>query len=240
MDNFKESLKVKREKTGEIIFTEPLKKLLIELMKGNISKKELMEMTHIGDKGTVELKIQKMVAQSPELEPLYNEYISRKSENFQGYEFRAEAIEMLRQDYSQSDMAKKIGIARRSFSTKIRRLQEKNSDNILGMLLKEHAERKIKRMHITDDILLAINLKLDEYEEQYPVGLARYEKRNTTEIRRENLQRVVSLIERLRQEGTTLKELDARKIISEANYRKYRLELEALSKIAEGNQEKEQ
>ena len=36
------------------------------------------------------------------------------------------------------------------------------------------------------------------------------------------------------------KELSERKIISEANYRRYRLELDALTKIAEGNQEKEQ
>ena len=240
MSDFKESLIVERERSGAIIITESLKKLLIELMKGNISKKEFMEMTHIGDKGTVELKIKEIVAQNPELEPLYSEYIERKSENFLGYEFRAEAIEMLRKDYSQSYMAEKIGVSIRSFSTKMKQLQEKNSDNILGILLKEHAIRKLRKIPITDDILLDINLKLDQYEEQYPVGLARYEKRDTSQIRRENLQRVISLIDGLRQEGITLKELDERKIISEANYRRYKLELEALSKIMDDRQEKEQ
>jgi len=240
MNDFKESLKVEREKSGEIIVTEPLKKLLIELMKGNISKKELMETTRIGDKGTVELKIQEIVAQNPELEQLYNEYVARKSENFQGYEFRAEAIEMLRKDCSQSAMAKKIGVTTRTFSAKMKKLQEKNSDNILGILLNEHAARKMKRIPITDDVLLIINLKLDEYEQQYPVGTARYEKRDVLEIKRENLQRVVSLIDELRQEGITVKELNDRKIISEANYRRYRLELEALSKILDDKQEKEQ
>lgn len=36
MNEFKESLKVGRENSGEIIITEPLKNMLIELMKGNI------------------------------------------------------------------------------------------------------------------------------------------------------------------------------------------------------------
>lgn len=240
MNDFKESLKVEREKSGEIIITEQLQNLLIELMKGNISKKELMERTHIGDKGTVELKIQEVVTQNPELKPLYNDYIARKSENFEGYIFRAEAIEMLRNDYSQSFMAEKIGVSRRGFSGKIKKLQEKNSDNILGKLLKEHAERKMKKLTIDDDVLLAINISLDEYEQQYPVGLARYEKRNTLEIRRDNLQKVVSLIDGLRQDGISLKELSERKIISEATYRRYKMELDELSKILDGKEEKEQ
>lgn len=240
MNDFKESLKVEREKSGEIKITEQLKDLLIELMKGNISKKDLMEKTHIGDKGTVELKIQEIVNQNSELKPLYNDYIARKSENFDGYEFRAEAIEMLRNDYSQSFMAERIGVTRRSFSKKMKELQEKNSDNILGKLLKEHAGRKIKKIPIEPDSLLTINLSLDEYEHEFPVGLARYEKRNTLEVRKDNLQKVVSLIDGLRQDGITLKELSERKIISEANYRRYRLELEELSKILDGNEEKEQ
>lgn len=240
MNDFKESLRVERENSGEIIITEQLQKILIELMKGNISKKELMEQTGIGDKGTVELKIQELVALKPQLKPLYEEYVSRKNENFNGYEFRAEAIEMLRKDASQSAMAEKLGVARRSFSKKIKDLQEKNSDNILGILLREHAVRKEKKIPVSDDILLLINLQLDEYEQQYPVGPSRYEKRDTIELKKENLQRVISLIDGLRQSGVTLKELSERKVISEANYRRYRLELEALNQIEEGNQVKEQ
>lgn len=240
MNNFKESLKVEREKSGEIIMTEPLQNLLIELMKGNISKKEVMEMTGIGDKGTVELKIKEMVAQNPGLKPIYNEYMEGKRENFEGYAFRAEAIEMLREDYSQTTMAKKIGVTRRSFSAKIKQLQEENSDNILGILLKQHAERKLRKTTISVEDLLIINLSLDEYEEQYPVGTARYEKRTSQEIRKENLTKVVSLIDKLRQDGITLKELSEKRIISEANYRRYRLELDALSKLLDDKEEKEQ
>ena len=99
MNDFKESLRVERDKFGKITVTESLKNLLIELMKGNITKPELMARTGIGDKGTVELKIKEIVAENPELRPLYEEYLAGKRENFMGYQFRAEAIEMLRREF---------------------------------------------------------------------------------------------------------------------------------------------
>ena len=240
MNEFKESLKVERDKFGKITITESLKNLLIELMKGNISKNEVMSITGIGDKTTVELKIKEIVAENPELRPLDEEYLAGKREDFMGYQFRAEAIEMLRKDYSQSAMAKKIGISRRSFSFRMQELQKQNSHNILGRLLKEHAERKLSKKTLTAEGLLAINLELDEYEQQYPVGLCRYEKRNPLEVRRENFQKVVSLVEGLRTEGISLSELSEKKIISEAVYKRYKQELEVLTKLLDDKQEKEQ
>lgn len=239
MNEFKESLKVEREKSGKIIITEQLKDLLIDLMKGNISKKQLMEMTGIGDEVSIENKITEMVSEDNKLIPLYEEYIAKKRKNFEGYEFRAEAIEMLRKDYSQSVMAKLIGVSRRSFSTKMKNLQEKNEDNILGKLLKRHAERKMKRQELTDEEFVAINLSLDGYEEQYPVGLSRYEKRTTIESRIENLERVISTIESMLKEGITLQEISDRKIISEGMYRKYKTEYENLTKILDGDGKEE-
>lgn len=241
MNEFKESLKVVRKNSGEIIITEQLKSLLIELMKGNIFKKELMEITGIGDEGSVERKIEEIVGgkDKEKLKPLYDEYISKKRENFEGYEFRAEAIEMLRRDYSQSVMAKLLGIPRKSFSTKMKKLQEKNKENILGDLLKEHAERKMKRQEITDEEIIKINLALDEYEEQFPVGLVKYEKRTSQEVRKQTLEKVISAIENMRAEGMTLQQISERKIISEGMYRKYKAELENLIKILDGNGEEE-
>ena len=104
MNEFKESLIVQRKNSGEIIINSQLKDLLIELMKGNISKNEVMSLTGIGDKTTIEIKIEEIVGQNPELKELYQEYISNKNTNFEGYNFRPEAIEMLRKDYSQNTM----------------------------------------------------------------------------------------------------------------------------------------
>ena len=233
MNEFKESLGVSRESSGKIIITNPLKDLLIELMKGNISKQDVMNLTGIADKQTVEIKIQEIVAENPELSLLYEEYMSRKNTNFNGYNFRAEAIEMLRGDYSQSFIAKKIGVSRRTFSTKMKELAERNQKNILGQLLKQHAERQMKRQIIDDIELVKINNQLDEYEKEFPVGVARYEKRSAIQVRKENVLKVVEAIEGLFEEGYTIKELSEKGIVSESSYRKYREEAINLSKILE-------
>lgn len=233
MNEFKESLIVSRENSGKIIITDQLKNLLIELMKGNISKNEVMNLTGIGDKTTVEIKIEEIVAQNPELKDLYEEYMASKSANFNGYNFRPEAIEMLRNDYSQSFMAEKIGVSRRSYSTKMKKLADENKDNILGNLLYKHSSRQMKRQKIDDIELAKINIQLDEYEKEFPVGQTRYEQKSCIEVRLENVLRVTHTIEELLENGYTLKQLDEEGIISESSYRKYREEAINLSKILE-------
>lgn len=240
MNEFKESYRVEREDGGKIIMTDTLKEILIDLLKGNISKKDVMSKTGIGDKQTIEIKIQEMVAANPELTLLYEEYVARKSKNFNGYNFRAEAIEMLQNDYSQSQMAEKIGINRRSFSTKMKKLEEENFDNQLGQLLREHSERKMKRQELTNKEKVKIQCMLDEYMEEHPVAQTRYEDRNPIEVRLETITRVLETIEDLLACEITLKELSEEKIISESSYRKYREEVENLNKILDGRDRKEE
>jgi len=238
MNEFKESLSVSRENSGKIIMTDPLKNLLIELMKGNISKNQVMDLTGIGDKRTIEIKIEEVVAKSPELKLLYEEYMSRKSSDFNGYNFRPEAIEMLRKNYSQSVMAERINISRRTFSTKMKKLAQENKDNILGKLLLEHADRQMKRKKVSNTELLQINIELDQYEAEFPVGPTRDEKRSSIEIRRDNALMVLQTIEELLGNGYTLKQLDKEGIISESSYRRYKEEAINLSKILEDNTSK--
>lgn len=240
MNEFKESYKVKREDSGKIIITDSLKNILIDLLKGNITKKDVMNKTGIGDKQTIEIKIQEMVASNIELKELYEEYIAKKSKNFNGYNFRAEAIEMLQNDYSQSQMAEKIGINRRSFSTKIKKLEEENLGNQLGELLREHAERKMKRQELTNKEKIKVHCMLDEYMEEHPVGQTRYESRNPIEVRLESTTKVLKTIEELLESGMTLKQLSEEKIISESSYRKYREEALHLNEILNGIDRKEE
>lgn len=231
MNDFKQRIKVDRTNSGEIIITEELKNVLIHLMKNDISKKEAMELTGIGDKGTVEIKMQELINMNPNLMNLYNEYIARKSKNFEGYTFRREAIDMLRNDISQSHMAEYIGVNRRTFSTKMKNLQEDNKNNELGKLLQEHANRKMKRKTITLMEQAKINYILDEYEENYPVGNAKYENKDFIETRFKTIAEMLNTVNDLINEGNTIKELSENKIISESSYRKYKIEAENLKKI---------
>lgn len=234
MNDFKESIKIERDKSGKIAITEELKDILIQVMNGEMTKKQAMEITGIGDKGTIELKIQELVKLNPESIQLYQNYISKKNNNFNGYSFRAEAIDMLRKDYSQSEMATRLKgiISRRAFSTKIKNIEEReNPDSILRKLLIEHAERKMKRQEINKEELIKINLLLDEYVEEHSIGMPRYEKRNPLEVRLENYKRVLESIDLLMQDGMTLKQICDKGIITEGTYRKYRTEVESLTEI---------
>ena len=239
MNDFKEGYKVERKNTGEIVITNALKEILIELLKGNLTKNEVMDRTGISDKTTVEIKLKQLVALNPELSLLFEEYMSRKSVNFNGYNFRAETIDMLRNDYSQSFMAEKIGINRRTFSGKIKKLQEENSDNELGKLLQEHADRKMRRKEISPEELIKINFMLDEYEEKYPVGAVCYTTANPVEERFEHISKILGKVQGLLDSGLTIKQLNQKNIISESSYRKYKEEAENLSKILEGRNRKE-
>lgn len=224
---------VPRTRSGQIIITEALKGLLIECMRGNITKKEVMERTGIGDKGTVEIKIQQLVAQNPELTELYKRYLERKRKlSRKEYDFKAEAIQMLRMDLSQTEMAAIIGVPVRTFSTKMKELQKANKDNQLGTLLEEHFSRKMRRQKQTAEKYFLMCVALDEYEKEHPVGNARYDQRDPLEIRREYLQKVVSLVENGRGTKATPEESTGGSV-SESYLRKCRAELEALEKIME-------
>lgn len=242
MNDFKESIKIERDKSGKIAITEGLKNILIQVMNGEMSKKQAMDITGIGDKGTIELKIQELVKLNPELTQLYQNYISKKRKNLNGYSFRAEAIDMLRKDFSQSEMARKLKgiISRRAFSTRIKEIEEReDSDSILRKLLIEHAERKMKRQEISPEKLIKINLLLDEYVEEHSIGMPRYEKRNPLEVRLENYKRVLEAVRLLMQDGMTLKEICDKGIITEGTYRKYREEVDNLTIILNKNAEQQ-
>jgi hypothetical protein len=139
---------------------------------------------------------------------------------------------MLRKELSQSEMAVRLGVPIRSFSTKMQRLQEANKGNTLGRLLEEHAHRKMKRKVQTAEEYFLMCIALDDYEEEHPLGEYRYGNRNSLDIRREYLQRVVSLVEKGRGTKATSEEL-TEKSVSDSYYRKCKAELATLNQIME-------
>ena len=104
-------------------------------------------------------------------------------------------------------MAEKIGVNRRSYSTKMKKLEKENEDNILGRLLFEHADRKMRRQEISPVELVRINVQLDQYEEEFPVGTTIYEKKSAIEERKENVLKLIETIEDL--DKKILESLDA-------------------------------
>lgn len=219
---------IERKKGGEIIITSALKAQIIDLLQGKIEKKDIKG---IGDEETIERIMLKIVAENLELDALLYKYKEKGRTNYEGYNFRPEAIEMLRQDCSQTDMAAKLNIPRKSFSVFMKRVREENADNELGQLLREHSERKIKKIDLDEDEKNEINKILDRYEIEHPVGEARFESKDPIKSRYDNLRKLLSTVERMLEEGYTLKELSAKKIISESYYWKYKEEAKYLAII---------
>lgn len=237
MNDFKNSLKVERDKNGRILLNKQLEELFIDFMKGKISKKDLMELTGILDKNTVEIKIEELIIQKPQLKGIYEEYLSKKRKSFKDYEFLGEAIEMLKGDYSQSDMAKNIKVNRRTFSTKMKKLEEKNQDNILGSLLKEHSERNIKEARKKESLeeknnrRIWVTKQLDIFIEENKLKIETLSGNSLNSIRLNNMEKTLEVVDSLIQKGKTIKQLDEEGIISESMYRKYRAEVENLKRI---------
>ena len=60
------------------------------------------------DVKTLKHKIEELASNDIEWNNLFNKYYERRN-NYNGYDFKAEMIEMLEEDMSQNQMAKKIG-----------------------------------------------------------------------------------------------------------------------------------
>lgn len=70
------------------------------------------------DVKTLKQKIQNLASSDIEWNKLFSEYNGKRND-YNGYDFKAEMIEMLIEDLSQTQMAKKIGIPRETLTTKI-------------------------------------------------------------------------------------------------------------------------
>ena len=73
------------------------------------------------DVKTLKQKIQNLASSDIEWNKLFSEYNGKRND-YNGYDFKAEMIEMLIEDLSQTQMAKKIGIPRETLTTKINQL----------------------------------------------------------------------------------------------------------------------
>ena len=90
------------------------------------------------DVKTLKQKIQNLASSDIEWNKLFSEYNGKRND-YNGYDFKAEMIEMLIEDLSQTQMAKKIGIPRETLTTKINQLGDNDE---LKQELKKHSTRK--------------------------------------------------------------------------------------------------
>ena len=131
------------------------------------------------DVKTLKQKIQNLASSDIEWNKLFSEYNGKRND-YNGYDFKAEMIEMLIEDLSQTQMAKKIGIPRETLTTKINQLGDNDE---LKQELKKHSTRKKNHKKLSDEEKLKLMIFIDEYIEKNNIEKGReYENTKGTKI----------------------------------------------------------
>lgn len=131
------------------------------------------------DVKTLKQKIQNLASSDIEWNKLFSEYNGKRND-YNGYDFKAEMIEMLIEDLSQTQMAKKIGIPRETLTTKINQLGDNDE---LKQELKKHSTRKKNHKNLSDEEKLKLMIFIDEYIEKNNIEKGRdYENTKGTKI----------------------------------------------------------
>ena len=191
------------------------------------------------DVKTLKQKIQNLASSDIEWNKLFSEYNGKKND-YNGYDFKAEMIEMLIEDLSQTQMAKKIGIPRETLTTKINQLGDNDK---LKQELKKHSTRKKNHKKLSDEEKLKLMIFIDEYIEKNNIEKGReYENTKGTKIEQRLffLNQILNLYDNVKENYPDLneKQISEQLDFSPSTIRKYKKEKELLTNLRDNDIEK--
>ena len=191
------------------------------------------------DVKTLKQKIQNLASSDIEWNKLFSEYNGKRND-YNGYDFKAEMIEMLIEDLSQTQMAKKIGIPRETLTTKINQLGDNDE---LKQKLKKHSTRKKNHKKLSDEEKLKLMIFIDEYIEKNNIEKGReYENTKGTKIEQRlfYLNQILNLYDNVKENYPDLneKQISEQLDFSPSTIRRYKKEKELLTNLREKDMEK--
>ena len=191
------------------------------------------------DVKTLKQKIQNLASSDIEWNKLFSEYNGKKND-YNGYDFKAEMIEMLIEDLSQTQMAKKIGIPRETLTTKINQLGDNDK---LKQELKKHSTRKKNHKKLSDEEKLKLMIFIDEYIEKNNIEKGReYENTKGTKIEQRlfYLNQILNLYDNVKENYPDLneKQISEQLDFSPSTIRRYKKEKELLTNLRDNDIEK--
>lgn len=191
------------------------------------------------DVKTLKQKIQNLASSDIEWNKLFSEYNGKKND-YNGYDFKAEMIEMLIEDLSQTQMAKKIGIPRETLTTKINQLGDNDE---LKQELKKHSTRKKNHKKLSDEEKLKLMIFIDEYIEKNNIEKGReYENTKGTKIEQRlfYLNQILNLYDNVKENYPDLneKQISEQLDFSPSTIRRYKKEKELLTNLRDNDIEK--
>ena len=200
---------------------------------------EEMEKIYNMDVKTLKQKIQNLASSDIEWNKLFSEYNGKRND-YNGYDFKAEMIEMLIEDLSQTQMAKKIGIPRETLTTKINQLGDNDE---LKQELKKHSTRKKNHKKLSNEEKLKLMIFIDEYIEKNNIEKGReYENTKGTKIEQRlfYLNQILNLYDDVKENYPDLnkKQISEQLDLSPSTIRRYKKEKELLTNLREKDMEK--
>ena len=191
------------------------------------------------DVKTLKQKIQNLASSDIEWNKLFSEYNGKRND-YNGYDFKAEMIEMLIEDLSQTQMAKKIGIPRETLTTKINQLGDNDE---LKQELKKHSTRKKNHKNLSDEEKLKLMIFIDEYIEKNNIEKGRdYENTKGTKIEQRlfYLNQILDLYDNVKENYPDLneKQISEQLDFSHSTIRRYIKEKELLTNLRDNDIEK--
>ena len=191
------------------------------------------------DVKTLKQKIQNLASSDIEWNKLFSEYNGKRND-YNGYDFKAEMIEMLIENLSQTQMAKKIGIPRETLTTKINQLGDNDE---LKQELKKHSTRKKNHKKLSDEEKLKLMIFIDEYIEKNNIEKGReYENTKGTKIEQRlfYLNQIRNLYDNVKENYHDLneKQISEQLDFSPSTIRRYKKEKELLTNLRDNDIEK--
>lgn len=104
-------------------------------------------------------------SQDEEIKRRYVEYKQKTNPDYSFINFKALVIEMIQEDISQSEIARRYGIPPRTVSRELERLKDDEYYQSLYRIGKEHSERKMKRKPFTSFETYLVNNTLSGFDE---------------------------------------------------------------------------
>lgn len=191
------------------------------------------------DVKTLKQKIENLASTDIEWNKLFSEYYGKRND-YNGYDFKSEMIEMLTKDLSQTQMAKKIGIPRETLTTKINQL---NDDDELKQELKNHSTRKKNHRKLSDEEKLKLMIFVDEYRKKNNIEKSQeYEatKGSKVEQRLFYLTQILNLYNDVKENypGLNEKQISEQLDFDPSTIRRYKREKELLTNLRDKDMEK--
>ena len=191
------------------------------------------------DVKTLKQKIENLASTDIEWNKLFSEYYGKRND-YNGYDFKSEMIEMLTKDLSQTQMAKKIGIPRETLTTKINQLDD---DDELKQELKNHSTRKKNHRKLSDEEKLKLMIFVDEYRKKNNIEKSQeYEatKGSKVEQRLFYLTQILNLYNDVKENypGLNEKQISEQLDFDPSTIRRYKREKELLTNLRDKDMEK--